>query len=485
SGAASDARGAEPDAASASDLGITLSYDQDEERAILDLDGPARAGMWNLDLEFSGTLNDKLRGFYRSTFTDDAGNQRVIATTQFEPTDARRAFPCWDEPDRKAVFSVTLEIDAGLEAISNYPVAEEADLDGGRRRIRFADTMVMSTYLVAFIVGPLEMSRTQDAGGVPLRIVHVPGKSHLVEFALEIGAHALAFFTDWFGIAYPGDKLDLIALPDFAAGAMENLGAVTFREQALLIDPGQASRRELERVADVVAHEIAHMWFGDLVTMKWWNGIWLNEAFATFMEMLCVDHFRPSWDRWVSFGLARGAALGIDGLSRTRAIEYHVGRPAEVEGMFDLLTYEKGASVLRMLERYLGEDRFREGIRTYISAHAYANAETTDLWDAIESASGEPARQTMDTWIFQGGYPLIEVSAGAPDAHSGDADGSGASEAGPPGARIALRQSPFRYGQELADSAIGSDWRVPILARASVGGVIEEQRLLLSAEVDH
>ncbi|MHB1488219.1 MAG: M1 family metallopeptidase [Acidimicrobiales bacterium] len=459
--------------AGAEAVGATVSYDEAEEQAIVHLGSPAAPGRWYLELEFSGILNDKLRGFYRSTFTDDAGREHVIATTQFEPTDARRAFPCWDEPDRKAVFSITVDMDADLEAISNYGPESETELGDGRRRIRFADTMVMSTYLVALIVGPLRASRTVDAGGVPLRIVHVPGKEHLVDFALDIGAHALAFFTEWFGIAYPADKLDLIALPDFAAGAMENLGAVTFREQVLLIDPDAASRRELERVADVVAHEIAHMWFGDLVTMKWWNGLWLNEAFATFMEMLCVDDFRPAWERWVSFGLSRGTAMGIDGLSSTRAIEYQVGRPSEVEGMFDALTYEKGAAVLRMLERYLGAEAFRDGIRAYIAAHAYANAETTDLWDAIEAATGQPARATMDTWIFQGGHPLVTVSVGpAPKAASPDAPGSGP-------AQVVLEQTPFRYGAERPNSAIGSSWQVPVLLKAQVAGRAEEHRLLL------
>ena len=199
--------------------------------------------------------------------------------------------------------------------------------------------------------------------------------------------------------------MDLVAIPDFAFGAMENLGCVTFRETLLLADPEHATQGELQNVVDVIAHELAHMWFGDLVTMKWWNGIWLNEAFATFMELKVTDAFRPAWERWVSFGLARSTAFDTDALQTTRPIEYPVVSPADAEGMFDVLTYEKGAAVVRMLEQYLGEDEFRAGIRKYMANHQYGNTETTDLWDAIEEATGEPVRRIMDSWIFQGGHP--------------------------------------------------------------------------------
>jgi puromycin-sensitive aminopeptidase len=442
-------------------LSGSVELDEEAGRAVITFSADAAPGPWTLRTTFSGTINDKLRGFYRSTYAA-GGDQRVIATTQFEATDARRAFPCWDEPDRKAVFAVTLVVDRETTAISNTAVVDDSDLGDGTRRVRFADTMPMSTYLVAFVVGPLELTDPVDVDGVPLRIAHVPGKDHLTGFALEVGAHALRFFSRWFGIPYPSDKLDLIALPDFAFGAMENLGAVTFRESVLLIDPEAASRVELERVADVISHEIAHMWFGDLVTMRWWNGLWLNEAFATFMELLCVDDFRPDWHRWVTFGLSRAAAMRTDGLPSTRAIEFKVERPEEAEGMFDVLTYEKGAGVLRMLERYLGAEPFRTGIGRYLSEHSHGNAETTDLWDAIEAASGEPARTTMDSWIFQGGHPLVTVTP---------SDG---------GAALVLDQRPFRYISEGAGAdAIGSDWRVPVLLRAGVNGVVQNQRVLL------
>jgi puromycin-sensitive aminopeptidase len=423
-------------------LAGTVSYDEAEQQARIALDGQAAPGEWTLSTTFSGTINDKLRGFYRSTFTDDDGETRVIATTQFEATDARRAFPCWDEPDLKATFGITLIVDSDLTALSNASEIETVDLGDGRKQVRFADTMRMSTYLVAFVVGPLALTDPVDVDGVPLRIACLPGKENLTAFALEAGAHSLRFFTEWFGLPYPGDKLDMVALPDFAFGAMENLCCVTFRESLLVIDPTSASRVELERVADVVAHEIAHMWFGDLVTMKWWNGLWLNEAFATFMELLCVDAFRPDWQRWTSFSTGRGAAMLTDGLQATRPIEFPVGRPEEAEGMFDVLTYQKGAAVLRMLERYLGAERFRAGIGHYLKKHSYGNAETTDLWDAIEESTGEPVRSTMDSWILQGGYPLVSVSQQGDD--------------------LVLEQRQFSYSGADSDQR----WSVPVMLRA-------------------
>jgi puromycin-sensitive aminopeptidase len=454
--------GAEVVTADGSVLAATVSLDPDAERATFRVDGQVPAGTATLRCTFTGELNDRLRGFYRSTFTDDAGVTHTIATTQMESTDARRAFPCWDEPDRKAVFEVTLVVDGDLAAYSNSPVAEETtgnDATGRAiRTVRFAPTMKMSTYLVAMVVGPLEATAPVDVEGVPVRIVHAPGKENLTGFALDIAAHALRFFTGYFAIPYPADKLDLVAIPDFAFGAMENLGCVTFRETALLVDPEHAARTELERVADVVAHEIAHMWFGDLVTMGWWEGIWLNEAFATFMEILCVDTFRPEWRRWVGFGLEREAALAVDGLHATRPIEYPVGSPTEANGMFDVLTYQKGGSVLRMLEQYLGAETFRDGVRRYLTDHAYANTVTSDLWDALEQASGEPVRAVMDSWILQGGHPIVSVEDGT------------------------LSQSPFSYSTPATgqDSAIGSGWQVPVLVRPLSSSKTE--KLLLGTE---
>ncbi len=425
----------------------TATFDETYERATVSLPGELPVGAATMHVRFQGELNDKLVGFYKSTYVDDAGVTQSIATSQLEATDARRAFPCWDEPTFKATFSITLNVPAHLAAYSNSPVVAETTNPDGTRKVQFAPTMKMSTYLVAFVVGPFEETSPLDVLGTPLRVVSPIGKVHLGEFALEAGQFALTFFSEYFAIPYPGDKLDLVAIPDFAFGAMENLGCVTFRESALLVDPASASLAELERVADVVAHEIAHMWFGDLVTMAWWEGIWLNEAFATFMETLCVEHFRPQWKKWLSFTTGRDMALQIDGLHSTRPIEYEVVAPSEMRGMFDLLTYEKGGSVLRMLEQYLGADVFRDGIRRYLTDHAYANTVTTDLWDALETVSGQPVREMMNTWILQGGHPIVTY-----------ADGE-------------ISQQPFAYGAATdAPSAIGRDWLTPVLTRRLNGG---------------
>jgi puromycin-sensitive aminopeptidase len=444
-------------------LDASVSLDEKTERLVLDLPAPLAKGDATVRISFEGTLNDKLRGFYRSVFTDAEGRTRTIATTQMESTDARRAFPCWDEPDRKATFEVTLVVTEDLAAFSNSPIAEEKSVEvaGVRKRlVRFAPTMKMSSYLVAFVVGPLVATDPLDIGGVAVRVVHVPGKEHLTSFALDVARHSLEFFPEYFGIPYPGQKLDLVAIPDFAHGAMENLGCVTFRESALLVDPEHASRAELERIADVVHHEIAHMWFGDLVTMSWWEGIWLNEAFATFMEVLATDHYRPEWQRWTAFGVEREQAMSVDGLHTTRPIEYPVGSPEEADGMFDTLTYEKGGGVLRMLEQYLGPQVFRDAVRRYIEAHAYGNTVTGDLWTALEQTSGEPIREVAESWILQGGHPVVEV---------GDAT---------------LRQRPFAYLPEppTGESSIGTRWLVPVLGRWVGDGADGPFRLLLAED---
>jgi puromycin-sensitive aminopeptidase len=436
----------------------SVAFDEPAERARLRFPAPIAPGPWRLRLRFTGTLNDRLHGFYRSSYKDAAGVAHTIAATQFEATDARRAFPCWDEPAAKAVFGVTLVVPEGLAAISNTAVASESPAGPGRRAVTFADSIRMSTYLVAFVVGELEATPPIMVGKTPLRIWCVPGKTHLARVAQQIGAFSLEFFAEYYGLPYPGDKLDLLAIPDFAAGAMENMGAVTFRETALLVDEAAASHTEIERVADVVAHEVAHMWFGDLVTMLWWNGIWLNEAFATFMELLAVDAWKPEWKRWVTFGVSRAAAMGVDGLVNTRPIEFEVKAPKDCEAMFDLLTYEKGASVLRMLEQHIGPDVFRDGVRLYLERHQFGNAETTDLWKALGEASRQPIPEVMDGWIFHPGYPLVRV----------EADGQG----------LRLSQRRFTY---LGEDAAGR-WRIPVVLRAWVKRGIIEKHVLLDGD---
>src|SRR5262245_29700423 len=433
----------------------SVSLDEAAERARIRFPAPLATGPARVRLRFAGTLNDRLHGFYRSSYKDAAGVAHTIAATQFEATDARRAFPCWDEPAAKAVFGVTLVVPEGLAAISNTAVASESPASAGRRAVTFAASIRMSPYLVALVVGELEATPPVMVGKTPLRIWCVPGKLPLTRVAQQIGAFSLDFFERYYGLPYPGDKLDLLAIPDFAAGAMENLGAVTFRETALLVDEAAASHTEIERVADVVAHEIAHMWFGDLVTMSWWNGIWLNEAFATFMELLAVDAWKPEWKRWVTFGTSRAAAMGVDGLQNTRPIEYEVKAPRDCEAMFDLLTYEKGASVLRMLEQHLGPDVFREGVRLYLDRHRFANAETTDLWKALGDAARQPIPAVMDGWIFRPGYPVVTV----------EPDGQG----------LRLSQQRFTYLEDGGDEP----WRVPVLLRAWVKRGIVEKHVLL------
>jgi aminopeptidase N len=390
--------------------GQTSPFRLDTTTERLIIDASIDKGDTTIEIAFTGTLNDKLRGWYRSTFKDADDVERVIATTQMQATDCRRAFPCFDEPEFKAVFDITLIIDPDLLAVSNGPETGRTTRDDGKHIVRFKPTMKMSTYLVAFVVGPLEATEPMDVDGVPLRVVHVPGKGHLTEFALEIGAFSLRYYQKYYGIPYPSDKVDMLALPDFAAGAMENLGCITYRESLLLADPKTATQFELQNLADVVAHEVAHMWFGDLVTMRWWNGIWLNEAFATFMEIACCDAFRPEWQRWTTFSLERSVAFETDSLASTRTVEFPVEAPADCDGMFDVLTYQKGGSLLRMLEQYLGVEEFRQGISLYLKTHSYANTETGDLWDAIEKANPTvPVRELMDSWIWQPGYPLISA----------------------------------------------------------------------------
>ncbi len=439
----------------------TYILDEPNEIAEITTSSPLTPGEVKIIIEFTGILNDKLAGFYKSHYRDAEGNTVAIATTQFEATDARRAFPCFDEPAFKATFNVSLEVEADHLAISNGSEVSSTNLANGKKLVVFEETMKMSTYLVAFVVGKLEATEAKIVRGVPIRVVHRPGWGDMTSFALKVAEHSLNFFTDFFGIEYPGTKMDLIAIPDFAAGAMENLGAITFREPLVVIDETTASQPELERAVDVIAHEIAHMWFGDLATMKWWNGIWLNEAFATYMEVLCCDAFEPKWKRWVSFGISKGRAQDVDALHATRPIEFPVRHPSDCQGMFDLLTYEKGGSVLRMLERYIGIEKFRAGVTNYLRKYSYANAETTDLWDAIEEAEDAPIRSIMDSWVFQGGLPVISV------------------EKVTDGYRISQRPFSFIEQGEL-ESSIGSNWKIPVGIRSLSGSV--DQKVLLEDE---
>jgi puromycin-sensitive aminopeptidase len=445
-------------------MNATVKLDAANEHAVFDFHGTVGKGKWKLHLRFAGKLTTKLSGFYRSTYKQN-GVEKVIASTQFEPNDARRAFPCFDEPMFKATFGVTLIVDEHLTAISNGPIVKETLVPipgsgctvaaGGfamptlptkhKRVVEFGTTMKMSTYLVAFVVGEFEATDPIVVNGTDVRVFCLPGKKRLATFALKAAQFSLTWFEKYFGIKYPGDKLDLIGIPDFAFGAMENLGCVTFRETALLVDEGTGTIAELSRVAEVVAHEIAHMWFGDLVTMEWWNALWLNEAFATFMATKVQHDFRREWDRWTNFGVERAAALRTDGLGATRPMEAPVINPASALGMIDVITYRKGCSVLRQLEQFIGEDTFRNGIRAYLRKHSYANAKASDLWDAIQSVTSHPVKDIMESWVLQPGYPVVNVTEGTI------------------GGTITLSQKPFKYLAESVDES--QRWLVPVYLR--------------------
>lgn len=440
-------------------LDAGVEYIPEEQR--VGVVAPVAPGSVRLDLEFKGALNGLLVGFYRSTYVDGEGVEQTVVSTQFEASDARRAFPCFDEPVFKATFAITLVVPAHLEAISNYPEVSRTDLGDGRHEVEFATSMKMSSYLVAFVVGPFEATEPRMVDGIPVRVVVPKGKLHLADFALECSVAVLEYFTDYYGIPYPGRKLDHVAIPDFAFGAMENLGCITYRESALLVDPDNSSQVERLRVLDVVGHEIAHMWFGDLVTMEWWDGIWLNEAFATFMEMKSTDAIRPEWKRWLDFaGQERPWAYGVDSLHSTRPVEFEVQSPDEANEMFDALTYGKGSSILRMMEQYMGEETFRRGVRRYLNTHAYSNTVTDDLWRSLDAEAGFGVVDTMKTWIHQRGYPRLDVTV--------------------EGNRIRVTQQRFLSLPDETDSTL---WHVPLVVRGvAAGEEFHLQRLMTGSE---
>ena len=430
--------------------------DDMKETATLLFDSPLPIGPAKLQITFTGELHDKLRGYYRSRYTDAEGRQRFLATTQFEATDARRAFPCWDEPALKATFAVTLEFPSDLVAVSNMPVASETQTSSGTRRVRFAETPRMSTYLLAFAVGDLKSIEQRADDGTLVRVWATSGHEHKGRFALETAVKLLAYFNDYFGIPYPLEKLDHLAIPDFAAGAMENWGAITYRETALLVDPEHSSAGTREVVASIVAHEMAHMWFGDLVTMEWWNDLWLNESFASWMGDKAVDHLFPDWQMWTQFLVAdTNRALSLDGLKNSHPIEQEVNDPAQIGQLFDAISYSKGASLLRMLEHFVGPEAFRQGLQHYLTEHQYGNARTYDLWNALGEASGQPVAAMMDTWTKQTGYPVVDVRT----------------ERGPGGVKIMAEQRRFLYEHvaepQGEDSAL---WHVALAVRAAESG---------------
>lgn len=368
------------------------------------------AGQYKLQCRFSGRLNDDLAGFYRSTFTDEQGKKHALAVTQMEPADARRMFPCFDEPAFKSRFTISMEVNSGSEAISNMPqTVNRLQQKEGRRFIKFAETPPMSTYLVTLLVGEFEATAASRVNGVDIRVWTVKGRRHLGIYARDMAARFLPYLNSYFGYPYAWKKLDLVAIPDFEAGAMENPGAITFRERYLLADPSFASLESLQTIASILAHEMAHLWFGDLVTMKWWDDIWLNEAFATWMAVKVVDVCVPEWQYGKVFNSERQKALKTDALLSSRAIHASVENPADALQMFDAITYEKGASVLRMLELFVGEQVFQHAVADYTKQFAFRNAATADLWAVIGKHSHLPVQRIMQSWSNQAGYPLISV----------------------------------------------------------------------------
>jgi len=390
------------------------TYDAKNERITLSIDNKI-TGRATIRIKFTGINNDKMYGFYRSIYHNEkTGKDEYLLTTQFEAADARAAFPCFDEPAFKAIFKLTLIIDKELDAVSNMPVKKVA-FEDAKKMVVFETTPRMSTYLLYIGVGKFEFLKGK-LGNLPIRIITVQGKIKYAPLALSLTEKFVAFYEKYFGIKYPLPKLDMIAIPDFAAGAMENWGAITFREVALLCDDRTVSISTMQNIADTVAHELAHQWFGDLVTMKWWDDLWLNESFATYMSYKAVDSVFPKWDMDTqSFLETNAVAFGADQLRSTHPISVNVNTPAEIDEIFDEISYEKGGSILRMIEDYVGHDIFRKGLHGYLIKHSYSGATKYDLWNAINDASKKAKKNlhvdhVARAWIDKAGYPMLELS---------------------------------------------------------------------------
>jgi aminopeptidase N len=405
--------------------------------------GPAQ-----IELAFTGTLNDQLAGLYLSKTP-----KRRYAVTQFEATDARRAFPCFDEPALKATFDVTAVIDTGDMAISNMPVTSDRPGPSGKHTVTFATTKPLPTYLVALLVGDFECVEGQE-GGIPLRVCATPGHTSEMRFAMEATKAALAYYRRYYTAPYPFPKLDQIAVPDFMAGAMENAGAIVYRETALLADDRTASPDQLNGIAGVIAHEIAHQWFGDLVTMAWWDDVWLNEGFATWMSSKPLAEWKPEWEQPLQDAQGTQYALSTDAVASTRAIKAAQSRtPAEIQQLFDGISYGKAAAVLRMLEQYLGPEVFQRAVNAYLERHAWKNASADDFCATLAATSGKPVDVIMRSFVTQPGAPLLEVSTQC----------EGGKE------RISIAQR--RFFSDPARLAAGSSerWTIPVCLRLADG----------------
>jgi puromycin-sensitive aminopeptidase len=435
------------------------------ERESLALFAPTRfpAGALELEITFSGALRSDLRGLYGAS-----SGQRRYAFTQLEAADARRFFPCFDEPDQKARFRLSVRTARANAVFSNNPVARVEEHAAGEKTVHFSETPLLSSYLVALAVGDLVASAPVYAGTVPIRLVHVPGSEAITNFALATARECLLRLSAYFALPYPYEKLDLVAVPDFEIGAMENAGAVFFRETLLLVDESSISLPERKRAAEVICHELAHMWYGNLVTMRWWDDLWLNEAFATWMAFEIVAKWRPEWKMWNDFDHARNSALQLDALASTHAIYTPVRTPAEATQNFDVITYEKGAAVVRMLERYLGPNTFRRGVRRYIKRHRESNTSAQDLWVALSEAADQDVAAVVRPFIEQPGFPLVRITRA--------------------GEQLRLQQERFSARGPSTGKLATKDkqrWPVPWVGRVGVGSKTKLVKHLLTKERAH
>ena len=418
-----------------------FEYNEEKEQVTISFENTINESNAVLSVEFTGVLNDRLHGFYRSSYEDENGNQKIMACTQFEPTDARRAFPCWDEPEIKSTFEIMLSVPKEMEAISNMPITKEEVSENNYKKVYFDKTPIMSTYLLAFIIGDLDKCSTIAENNVEINIWATKHNVIHGEFALQVAKDLLKYYNEYFQIDYPLPKLDHLAIPDFAAGAMENWGAITYREVALLFDEKNSAPATKQRIAEIVAHEMAHMWFGDLVTMKWWNDLWLNESFASWMATKAIDHLFPEWNMWTQFIYTDyNSGLSLDGLENSHPIVQAVNNPSEINQLFDAISYSKGASIIRMLETYVGEDKFRDGLRQYMQLYKYSNAEGNNLWECIQEASETEIIPMMESWTKQTGYPVINITW--------ESD-----------SRLSLNQERFLYSNK---TNLPDTWLVPI-----------------------
>jgi len=428
-------------------LPATVTVLPTSETVVLAFEQEISPGEATLHLDWSGRFSDGLRGLYL------AGE---VAATQFEAADARRVFPCFDEPAFKARWTLTVQAPEALTVLSNGAPLRRTPVAGGQVRTEFAETEVLSSYLVALVVGPLEGCAEERAGQVPVRTWSLHEKAHLTAFGQGAALAVLPRLQGYFGLPYAFGKLDQVAIPDFEAGAMENAGLITYREVALLLDAARAPLAVQKRVAEVVTHELAHQWFGNWVTMVWWDDLWLNEAFATWMAYKVVDDWKPAWRVWLDFDAGKSVALHLDALRSTHPIRGTVRNAGEAGEAFDAITYEKGGAVLRMIEGFLGEDSFRTGIRAYMRKHARANAVADDLWAALAEASSQPVLELANAWIRQPGYPVVTVSL--------------------TGRRFSMAQSRF-FSEPSASGE--EQWPVPLVLRWRDAAGEHETRVLL------